>query len=99
MFYIASTAVNLVGLLGMVAAIGLWLVLFHQVLGDLFRDPDLSGTAKTGWILLCLVLPILGALIYVVARGSTTGERQLRVTAAEQRAFEAYLREVATTKE
>jgi Phospholipase_D-nuclease N-terminal len=38
------------------------------VLVDMFMRRDLSGWAKAGWLLLVLVLPLLGALIYLVAR-------------------------------
>jgi Phospholipase_D-nuclease N-terminal len=35
---------------------------------DNFRRPDHSGLAKAGWALFIVVLPLLGALIYIVAR-------------------------------
>jgi hypothetical protein len=35
---------------------------------DDFRRPDHSGWAKAGWALLILVLPLLGTLIYMIAR-------------------------------
>jgi len=38
------------------------------VMIDNFRRPDQSGWAKAGWTLLIIVLPLLGALIYQVAR-------------------------------
>jgi Phospholipase_D-nuclease N-terminal len=35
---------------------------------DNFRRSDHSGAAKAGWALLIIVLPLLGALIYILAR-------------------------------
>jgi len=35
---------------------------------DNFRRPDHSGLAKAGWLLLIILLPLLGALIYIIAR-------------------------------
>ena len=35
---------------------------------DNFRRSDHSGPAKAGWALLIIVLPLLGALIYIVSR-------------------------------
>ena len=35
---------------------------------DNFRRPDLSGLAKAGWTLLIIVLPLIGALAYQIAR-------------------------------
>ena len=37
---------------------------------DNFRRHDHSGWAKAGWALLILVLPLIGTLIYIVARPS-----------------------------
>jgi predicted MFS family arabinose efflux permease len=35
---------------------------------DNFRRQDHSGAAKAGWALLIIVLPLVGALIYILAR-------------------------------
>ncbi len=35
---------------------------------DNFRRPDHSGLAKAGWTILILFLPVIGALIYIIAR-------------------------------
>ena len=42
---------------------------------DLFRDVNLHGGAKALWIIFLIFLPILGALIYVIARGKGMAER------------------------
>ena len=55
------------------------MVLFH-VIADLFRDKDLSGWCKALWVILLIIAPILGALIYVIARGSGMAERHLAAT-------------------
>ena len=52
-------------------AIFLWAALIWMFIGvfaDIFRRSDLSGLAKAGWILLIVILPFLGVLIYVIAR-------------------------------
>jgi hypothetical protein len=41
--------------------------IFIAVIADLFRRDDLSGWAKAGWIVLVVVLPFIGLLIYIVA--------------------------------
>jgi len=48
-------------------AIYFWMVIV--ILTDVFRRDDLSGWAKAGWSMLLLVLPFLGALIYVIRNG------------------------------
>jgi hypothetical protein len=41
--------------------------MFISIFADILRR-DMSGWAKAGWILLIVVLPLLGMLIYLVAR-------------------------------
>jgi len=48
-----------------------WVVviwLFISVLADIFRRKDIGGGAKAGWLLLIVIVPFLGILIYMVAR-------------------------------
>ena len=48
--------------------------IFISLFADIFRRQDLSGVAKAGWLILIILLPFLGALIYVSQRPS--GDRQ-----------------------
>jgi hypothetical protein len=48
--------------------------MFIGILGDILRR-DMSGWGKAGWIVLIVVLPFLGALIYLIARPRDTGDR------------------------
>jgi Short C-terminal domain/Phospholipase_D-nuclease N-terminal len=73
----------------------LWILI--TIIGDLFRDHQLSGGAKAGWILLLLVLPFLGALIYLIARGEGMRDRSVREQADMRRHMDAYIRETAGT--
>ena len=45
-----------------------WVVL---LMIDNFRRTDHSGGAKAGWALFIIFLPIIGAVTYTIARGST----------------------------
>jgi hypothetical protein len=51
---------------------GMVLVLFFVIFCfvDNFRRRDHGGWAKLGWTVLILFVPVLGALIYIVARPS-----------------------------
>ena len=42
--------------------------MFIAIFTDIFRRRDLSGWGKAGWIVLIVVLPFLGILIYLIAR-------------------------------
>jgi hypothetical protein len=50
---------------------------FIRVFGDVFSRSDLSGGAKAGWVLLIIVLPFVGILIYLIARPRMTEDRQM----------------------
>ncbi|MEV6172518.1 SHOCT domain-containing protein [Streptomyces sp. NPDC051954] len=73
----------------------LWFVLLFRVIVDIFRDDDLSGGAKAGWLVFCIVLPFLGVFVYVVARGKNMGHREAAQARAQQEAFDSYIRETA----
>ncbi|MEV6967801.1 SHOCT domain-containing protein [Hamadaea sp. NPDC051192] len=51
--------------------------MFIAVFADVFRRKDLSGWGKAGWIAFVVILPFLGALVYLIARPKPT-EAELR---------------------
>ena len=53
----------------------IWLII--MVLGDNFRRSDHSGGAKAGWTVLIIFAPLLGILIYMIARPKTA-DAQMR---------------------
>jgi uncharacterized membrane protein len=57
--------------------------IFIALIGDVFRRDDLSGWAKAGWIILLVVLPFLGALIYIIARPKVTAQDVRMMTESE----------------
>ena len=71
------------------------LIIFVSVIVDLFRDQELSGWWKAAWIILLLVLPLIGLLIYVIARGPGMARRQMDKQAEAQASFDSYVRDVA----
>ena len=54
----------------------LWIFMVFWVIMDIFRSPDLNGWVKAGWVLLTVLLPFVGVLIYLIARGSMMHEHQ-----------------------
>jgi uncharacterized membrane protein len=73
----------------------LWLVVLFRVITDIFRDREMGGWGKAGWLLFVLVLPFLGVLVYVIARGRGMGERELHGAQDRQQAFDSYIRQTA----
>ena len=64
----------------------LWIMffwIFISVVADIFRRDDIDGWKKAGWLLLILVVPLLGILIYVIARPKMTAQDVAMMTRAE----------------
>ena len=72
-----------------------WFMCLFWVLGDIFRSKNLGGGAKTFWILFVILLPWLGVLVYVIARGKGMQERQLDQAKELQAAQAEYIKSVA----
>lgn len=72
-----------------------WIWVLISVFGDLFRDQSLSGWGKAFWALFILLLPWLGVLIYLIARGGGMAERRIAEMQAAEEATAAYIRETA----
>jgi predicted ferric reductase len=70
------------------------MILFH-IIGDLFRDKDLSGWWKALWVIALIIFPFLTALIYLIARGRGMAERQVGEMRRAQEATDSYIQEVA----
>ncbi|NEC28033.1 SHOCT domain-containing protein [Streptomyces sp. SID8111] len=73
----------------------MWFVLLFRVVVDIFRDDDLSGWAKAGWLVFTILLPFLGVFVYVVARGKNMGRREMKQARTQQEEFDAYIRQAA----
>jgi hypothetical protein len=72
-----------------------WFMCLFWVLGDIFRSKDLGGAAKTFWIFFVIIIPWLGVLVYVIARGKGMQERQLEQAQDMQAAQAEYIKSVA----
>ena len=53
-----------------------YLMVLFQIIGDLFRDRELSGWWKALWVIFLIIFPFLAAVIYLIARGRGMAERQ-----------------------
>jgi predicted membrane channel-forming protein YqfA (hemolysin III family) len=54
----------------------LWFWLLITVFSDLFRRHDISGWAKTIWVIVLIIFPYLGIFIYLIAQHRGMAERQ-----------------------
>ena len=73
----------------------IWFWLLITVFSDLFRRHDISVWGKAGWIVLCIILPFLGVLIYLIAQGQHMAERNAEQAKAARSQMDDYVRETA----
>ena len=72
-----------------------WFMCLFWVIGDIFRSRDMSGVAKTFWVFFVIILPWLGILVYLIARGAGMQQRQLEQAQEMHAAQTEYIRSVA----
>lgn len=72
-----------------------YLMVLFQIVGDLFRDRSLNGWARAIWILFLIIVPLITAVVYVIARGRGMGQRQLEARVHARDAADEYIRTVA----
>jgi hypothetical protein len=74
----------------------MWIWLLISIFSDIFRR-EMSGWAKAGWVFFLIVLPLLGALIYLIANGGDMQARSVKDYQAMESAQKDYIRQVAST--
>jgi hypothetical protein len=73
----------------------LWFFLLFRVFGDIFRSHDLGGWGKALWSIGIIILPFLGILIYLIARGGSMHERDVQRAQQADEAMRAYVKDAA----
>jgi Short C-terminal domain/Phospholipase_D-nuclease N-terminal len=73
----------------------IWIWILITILTDVFRDHEISGGAKAVWVLFLVFVPVLTALIYLIARGSGMRDRTIKAQAEAKQHMDAYIREQA----
>jgi ABC-type multidrug transport system fused ATPase/permease subunit len=72
-----------------------YLIVMFQIVVDLFRDHELGGGAKVLWVIGLIFLPVLTAIVYIVARGKGMAQRQQSSLQKAKADTDAYIRQVA----
>ena len=73
----------------------IWIWILIYVFIDIFRSRDLSGFAKALWFIFVLFIPLIGVLVYLIARGGKMHERAVSEQRQQEAAFQSYVRDVA----
>jgi hypothetical protein len=74
-----------------------WIWILITVFIDIFRSHDLNGWEKALWVVFVLVLPLLGVLVYLIARGGKMQERQVKDAANQQAAWTSAVQDAASS--
>ena len=96
----SSYSYPLLGVFWTILEIFLWVIWFWiliTVFIDIFRSQDLSGGAKALWFIFVLFLPLIGVLVYLIARGSKMHEHAERQAQAQEQEFRSYVQEAASS--
>jgi Phospholipase_D-nuclease N-terminal len=75
-----------------------YLMVLFRIIGDIFRDQELSGIGKAVWMIALVFLPFLTAFVYLISRGRSMAERSADAAAAHRKQQDAYIRDVAGSK-
>jgi Short C-terminal domain/Phospholipase_D-nuclease N-terminal len=75
----------------------IWIWVLIMVFIDIFRSHDLSGWAKALWFLFVLFIPLIGVLVYLIARGGEMHERAAQQAQRQDEAYRSYIQQAAGT--
>jgi len=71
-----------------------YLIIMFQIVVDLFRDSELGGGSKVLWVIGLIFLPVLTAIIYIIARGRGMATRQRSSLQRAKEDTDAYIKGV-----
>jgi ABC-type multidrug transport system fused ATPase/permease subunit len=72
-----------------------WIWILIMVFIDIFRSHDLSGWAKALWLIFVLVIPLIGVLVYLIARGGEMQDRAARQAQQQDAEARRYIQQAA----
>ena len=75
----------------------IWIWILIMVFIDIFRSHDLGGFAKALWFLFVLFIPLIGVLVYLIARGGKMHERAARQAQQQDAEARAYIQQAAAS--
>lgn len=66
-----------------------WISLLIHILADIFRDDSLSGGKKALWTIFIVLIPWLGALVYIISRGDSMNQRNREAAMARMAIYDS----------
>lgn len=71
----------------------MWIFLIVFIFSDIIRSHDLSGWGKALWSIGIIFFPYIGIFAYLIIRGGSMSERQLKDAKEADAAMQTYIRE------
>ena len=96
----SSYSYPILGAFWTIFEIFLWIIWFWILITifiDIFRSHDLNGWEKALWFLFVLFIPLIGVLVYLIARGGKMHERAVRDQQQQEQQFRTYVQETASS--
>ena len=75
----------------------IWIWILIWIFIDIFRSHDLSGWAKALWVLFVLFIPLIGVLVYLIARGGKMHEHAAQDARQQDQEFRQYVQQAASS--
>ena len=72
-----------------------YLMVMFSIIGDIFRDRELSGVWKAVWVIALIFVPFITAVVYLISRGGSMAERSMHASAMHRQQQDDYIRDVA----
>jgi Phospholipase_D-nuclease N-terminal len=72
----------------------IWIYVLIVIFSDIFRSDDLSGWGKALWVIFVVILPWLGVLVYLIARGKKMQEHAIHQAQQIDTAQRQYIQNV-----
>ena len=73
-----------------------WIWMIVIIFSDVFRRTDIGGWSKALWCVFLIVVPFLGALVYLIAQHDGITRRNLEQAQMSQQRFDEHVRVVAS---
>jgi len=71
----------------------IWLMI--TIFIDVFRRHDMRGWLKAFWVLMVIIIPLFGILLYLILYGNEMKVHAQQAAQDQQEAFRAYVQQVA----
>jgi len=75
----------------------IWIWILIWVFIDIFRSRDLSGWGKALWFLFVLLIPLIGVLVYLIARGGKMQEHATQDAQQQDQEFKQYVQQAVAS--